>query len=138
MAHLVRFFSFFSPPSPAQSSAAGYVDDRACKECHEELYQSYQSTGMARSFYPAEPSQIAPDLDKPYYHEASRRHYVMTQRGGKLVLKRYCLDEAGGRFAELESEVADLKARMPSLDSFTAALNSMGLATKQDLQHYES
>lgn len=86
-------------------AVAGYVDDRACKECHEQLFESYQSMGMAQSFYPPDPDKTIEDLDKPYYHAASKRYYVMTQRDSKLVLKRYCLDSAGKPFAELESEV---------------------------------
>ena len=86
-------------------AAAGYVDDRACKECHEQLFKSYQSMGMAQSFYPPDPDKTTEDLDKPYYHAASQRYYLMTQRDDKLVLKRYCQDAEGQKFAEFESEV---------------------------------
>jgi tetratricopeptide (TPR) repeat protein len=90
----------------SRGAVAGYVDDRACKECHEQLFESYQSVGMSQSFYPADPKQAPEGLDKPYYHAASQRYYLMTERDDKLVLKRYCQDAEGQQFAEFESEVA--------------------------------
>ena len=105
-----------SPPAPGGDTVAGYpvsrgaspgyVPDQACRQCHEELFDTYQTMGMARSFYPPTPDRIVETLDQPFFHQASNRYYVMTQRDDKLYLRRYCLDPAGEKFAELETEVA--------------------------------
>lgn len=87
-------------------AAAGYIDDASCKECHQQLYDSYQSVGMARSFYPPSQDRIVEDLGKTFHHPLTGHHYQMSFRGGKLYQKRYRLDEQQQPFAELETEVA--------------------------------
>lgn len=70
-------------------AAAGYVDDRACGECHEENAASYAGVGMARSF--ARPSEaIAIEaFGRPFTHSRSGETYEMSPRGDTLVFRRW-------------------------------------------------
>ncbi|MEM7353901.1 MAG: tetratricopeptide repeat protein [Acidobacteriota bacterium] len=87
-------------------AASGYVDDRLCGSCHTDLFESYQSVGMARSFYRPAPEKVIEDFDdNHYYHAPSGRHYEMTQDEGRYVFRRYQLDEAGRRINLWEQEV---------------------------------
>ncbi|MEE2886562.1 MAG: hypothetical protein VX951_03935, partial [Planctomycetota bacterium] len=87
-------------------AAAGYIEDAACRECHADIYDSYQSVGMARSFYPPSKDKIVENLDQTFHHHLTGRYYEMNFRDGKLYQKRYQLDQQGRRFAEFEAEVA--------------------------------
>ena len=87
-------------------AAAGYVPDRACADCHQELYDSYQATGMARSFYRPDPSRAVEALGETFIQPETGFHYEMSARDGKYFQRRYCVDEDGRRFAEHEEEVA--------------------------------
>lgn len=87
-------------------AAAGYVPDRACADCHEEIYESYQATGMARSFYRPDPERAVEAFDETFIQPETGFHYEMSVRDGKYYQRRYCQDDAGRRFAEHEQEVA--------------------------------
>lgn len=89
-----------------RGAAAGYVPDQSCKECHEPLFESYQSVGMARSFYQLTPATAVEDFGKTFFQEETRYYYEMNERDGKYYQKRYCKDEFGTKFAEHEVEVA--------------------------------
>ena len=88
-----------------KSPTEGYVPDLQCRECHQELYESYQQVGMAQSFYPADGAKLIEDFENNhYYHELSDQHYEMLVRDGKIVQRRYQLDESEQRINELEVE----------------------------------
>ena len=89
-----------------RGAAAGYVSDKACKECHEDEWTSYQSVGMARSFYPPDPDHVVEDLPQTFHHARTGYYYEMSLQNGKYVLHRYCKDDAGRRFAEYKAQVA--------------------------------
>lgn len=81
-------------PGATTGAAVGYVDDQTCARCHAELFKSFQSTGMARSFFPADQRDIKEDFGG-FYHDASRQHFEMKLDEGKYVFRRYLLDDAG-------------------------------------------
>jgi tetratricopeptide (TPR) repeat protein len=77
-------------------AAPGYVEDRACANCHGELYESYQEVGMARAFYrPSQELLIEDFANAHFFHEASQRHYEMLWHDGKMTFRRYQLDGNG-------------------------------------------
>lgn len=76
-------------------AAAGYVPDLACSTCHMNLYQSYQSVGMARSFtLPANAKPIE-KFGEEFYHAASERYYRIDKHDDKLTFYRYQKDLNG-------------------------------------------
>ena len=64
--------------------------------------------GMSHAFYAPDPDRVieTADLDKEFVHEKSGFHYVMSFRDGRYVLRRFCVDAKGRRFAEIEQAVA--------------------------------
>ena len=87
-------------------AAPGYVPDRVCAGCHQELYNSYQEVGMSRSFYAPRASNAIEDFASDgFYHEPSKRHYQMIRRDGRLVMKRHQLDASGEPINAVEQEV---------------------------------
>ncbi|GAB5404871.1 MAG: hypothetical protein Aurels2KO_31020 [Aureliella sp.] len=88
------------------SPTAGYVPDEACRDCHQELYDSYQDVGMANSYYPASKARAIEDFENShYYHPASDRHYEMEAKNGELFQVRYQTDSGGNRKNELRVKV---------------------------------
>jgi predicted CXXCH cytochrome family protein len=87
-------------------AAPGYVEDRACANCHSELYESYQEVAMARAFYrPSQEVKIEDFSNAHLYHEASLRHYEMHWRDGKMTFRRYQLAGDGQPINVFECDV---------------------------------
>ena len=87
-------------------AAPGYVPDEACAECHETVFEAYQSMGMANSFTRADDAKVIEDFENNhFYHEASDRHYEMNRVDGSYVLTRYRMDKDGGRYAFASEKV---------------------------------
>jgi hypothetical protein len=87
-------------------AAPGYVNDRACSYCHGEKYRSYQSVGMAKSFYrPSSRPPIENFERNRFFHEPSQRHYELSRRDGDYWFRRWQLDAAGEPINELEIKV---------------------------------
>ena len=89
------------------SVAAQFVDAAVCKGCHNEIWQTYRETGMARSFYRPAADNTVEDYDagEPFHHEASDRYYLMTRRDGRYFQRRYQKDSRGRETNVLEKEI---------------------------------
>ncbi|BDC48947.1 hypothetical protein F183_A12630 [Bryobacterales bacterium F-183] len=79
------------------SAAIAQADaSKACGGCHKEIWESYQKTGMGRSF--ALPTaQNTPLPAQPYFHEASDSYFQMLFRDGAWFQRRHQLDPTTGR-----------------------------------------
>lgn len=87
-------------------AAPGYVGDRICGSCHQDLYRSFQDVGMARSFYPPSAAEVIEDFDaEPFYHDRSQRYYEMRRRGDGIRFRRFQLDDNGAEINVLEQDV---------------------------------
>ena len=81
----------------------GYVGDKACASCHEEIAARYARTGMARSWAPtgqAEPVEEVP-AEGVVVEAGDGLRYEITRAAGKLTVTEYRLDERGQRVHEL-------------------------------------
>ena len=92
---------------PLSIQAASYVDPAACTGCHIDIWETYRTTGMGRSFRRLGPDTTAADLQTRgrFYHPASDRHYIVEERGGRLFQRRYQRDPAGREENVLEKEI---------------------------------
>lgn len=82
--------------APTTGAAPGYVPDRVCAVCHDEIADSYAEVGMARAFTRPEKAVPVEDLTGvELVHEASGHHYRMIRRDGRIVFTRWTLDETG-------------------------------------------
>jgi predicted CXXCH cytochrome family protein len=70
--------------SIAWAAEPGYVNPATCRPCHAEIFDSYQKTGMARSFAPV--GNISLPVD--FFHVASQRRYVIAQKKEGYFLQR--------------------------------------------------
>jgi tetratricopeptide (TPR) repeat protein len=85
---------------------SGFVEDLTCADCHQELYDSYQHVGMARSFFAPTKDKWVEDLSNShYYHPATDRHYEMVAKGEDLYQVRYQTDAQGQQKNRLEIKV---------------------------------
>lgn len=79
-----------------------YVGDDACATCHEDLYASYQSHGMARSFYRLTPETAIEDFSGVVVrHEPSGFTYETRRDGDRFVQIEYREGPDGTRTHEL-------------------------------------
>ncbi len=86
--------------------APGYVEDRACATCHNDLYRSFQELGKARSFSKAGTESVIEDFSRNRgSHKASKRHYEMNLEDEKYQFKRYQLDGDSSHINVIEQEV---------------------------------
>jgi Tfp pilus assembly protein PilF len=103
-----------APPDPLASlgfkvtggAAPGYVEDRACAVCHNDLWQSYQAVGMARSFARPRAEVFIEDFEhNRFHHEPSDRWYEMRRDGDRLIFRRWQQDSEGKPVHVFEREV---------------------------------
>ena len=92
--------AFNSESNPGLENAA-FVDDTECAPCHQEIYDSYQSVAMSKSFYDFDATQTVESFqDNYFFHEASGNHYEMKIVGKKLQVHRYRQRSDGTRYGE--------------------------------------
>ncbi len=86
-------------------AAPGYVADRVCADCHQDVAGSFAAVGMARSFFRPSHERAIEAFGVPFEHAASHRVYLMEWRGDRLLFRRWQLGLHGERVNELELEV---------------------------------
>ncbi len=101
-----------SPSEPAATRFAGgrddgFVETSTCAGCHQEIHETYQHTGMGRSFSRAQPETMVEDFEgnNTYHHEASGRYYTMLARGGEYYQRRHELDSSGNEINVVEQKI---------------------------------
>jgi tetratricopeptide (TPR) repeat protein len=92
--------------SPAREEAS-YVFPETCAGCHRAIWETYQKTGMARSFYPPDSANILEDFAKnnTYYHKPSDNYFTMLRRDGQYYQRRYQIDFAGKEVNVMEKRI---------------------------------
>lgn len=82
--------------SVTEGAAAGYIEDKACQQCHPAHWKTYQEVGMSHSFSEVKEKNFIENFDlPPYFHEPSQRYYHITRNNDDLTFKRYQLDHEG-------------------------------------------
>ena len=67
-----------------------YVGDATCATCHEDLYASYQTHGMAQSLYPLTDERAVEDFSGvEVVHEPTGFVYVARRDGDRFVQEEY-------------------------------------------------
>ena len=88
------------------SGEVGYVGEAACATCHEELFASYQTHGMANSLYPLTPENVVEDFSGVTLHHApSGFYYTVYDRDGAYFQEEYRLDAAGQKTHRLARQM---------------------------------
>lgn len=77
----------------AQNNA--WADPAACATCHVDKALGFAKTGMGRSFYKLQPSNVVEALGRTFYHKASDSYFVMFERDGAYYQRRWQKDFNG-------------------------------------------
>jgi len=79
----------------------------ACAGCHREVWDTYQRTGMGRSFYRLSPERVVEDFENKntFYHQPSDSYFTMFRRGRDYFQRRYQLDPAGEPVNVMEKRI---------------------------------
>lgn len=93
-------------PLATTGRAAGYVGGAACRDCHSDLYESYQKVAMGRSLYRPTSDNIIEDYttNTEYYHAPSQQYFRMSHENGKFYQARYQKGPGGERMNETKVE----------------------------------
>jgi Tfp pilus assembly protein PilF len=114
--------------NPFKNVQSEFVGDKACVSCHEDLYNSYQSHGMAQSFYALTSKNVVEDFNAaPIKDPKSNYEYRVYQEGGKYYQEEYEM-EAGQK---IHTAVREMKYVM---GSGTAARTYL---TEENGRYYE-
>ena len=86
-------------------SQGGSSED--CSACHQEIYDSHQTTGMGRAFSLPDPTNTLGEeqQEATYYHPASDRHYTVARRNGSYYLSRHQLNQKEKTINRVEKEI---------------------------------
>lgn len=89
-----------APDSPflnvSRDAEVTFVGDETCATCHEDLYDSYQSHGMAQSFYRLTPENAVEDFSGVVlHHESSGFSYRAYRDGDRFVQEEFRLGPDG-------------------------------------------
>ncbi len=83
-----------------------YVGSEACASCHGDLYSSFQTHGMANSYYPMGPEVAVEEFtDAAVYHERSDLWYRMYREGERFYQEEYRLASNGDTTHSLVREI---------------------------------
>ncbi|MEI9970752.1 MAG: cytochrome c3 family protein [Ignavibacteriota bacterium] len=98
---ILRLFFALAIVSIASAQGA-YVDRKLCANCHPSIARTYARTGMARSFYRANPQDVTP---VSFHHLASDTWYAMVSEAGKLYQRRWRIGPDGKEIDRADSSV---------------------------------
>jgi predicted CXXCH cytochrome family protein len=113
LAAAIYFFRPFPVTSPTTQDPAGktaenrYVDTSVCADCHPAIAETYQRTGMGRSFRRPTTSTTIGDKANSvsYYHKASDSYFTMIEREGRFYQRRHQIGFDGKETNSIEKEI---------------------------------
>lgn len=113
-----------SPPAPAAPAAStpdpldklgvratsgaapGYLADAVCRNCHTEIWESYQHVGMAQSFRRPGNERPVEDFGIDYVHSPTETTYRIVETDSGPVFERFQLDAEGEPINKVELPVS--------------------------------
>ncbi|HYR90102.1 MAG TPA: tetratricopeptide repeat protein [Terriglobia bacterium] len=84
-----------------------YVDPTLCADCHPNISETYQHTGMGRSFSrPTTANTVGePKNAVTFYHKPSDSYFTMMERDGRFYQRRYQIGFDGKETNSLEKQI---------------------------------
>ena len=83
-------------------AAAGYLDDAVCRNCHEDLYESYQHVGMSQSMKRPGNAIAVEEFGVEYFHEPTQNVYRIVATDSGPVFERFQRDGNGAAINQVE------------------------------------
>ena len=112
-AGVIYFTQFRSAPAPEPQAPEinltenRYVDPTLCAGCHANIWETYQRTGMGRSFARAVAGNTVGDKKNPvtFYHKASDSYFTTIERDGRFYQRRHQTGFDGKQTNAIEKEI---------------------------------
>ncbi|MBO6573949.1 MAG: tetratricopeptide repeat protein [Rhodothermales bacterium] len=125
---LVALLVGCAPADPSVSDVpvvtAAYTGDTACASCHEDQYASFQSHGMANSFYAMHPERVIEDFPGPaVYHEESDFYYRAFREGDRFFQEEYRLDDRGTQTHRLVRPITHVVGSAQAARTYVSHVN---------------
>jgi hypothetical protein len=107
---LLPFAAFLLCAGAVPAAPAGYANPATCATCHRAIAETYQRTGMGRSFYrPARDNTIEDyTRNNTYYHQASNQYFRMYQHDDRYFARRHQIGPDGQETNVVEKEIHSL------------------------------
>jgi predicted CXXCH cytochrome family protein len=107
---VAAFYVIRTRPREAAQNIEGekrYVEPALCAACHPNVWETYQRTGMARSFGAPALANTTGEAGRSvtYYHKASESYFTMIERGGRFYQRRHQTGFDGKETNVLEKEI---------------------------------
>ena len=74
---------------------ASYVGSQACRECHEEIYDSYRASPMGQSMAVAADAEQIETFTNVHFEPGGGRHYEVNREGDKIFHKQIDIGSDG-------------------------------------------
>jgi tetratricopeptide (TPR) repeat protein len=99
--------TFLLSALPLPGAPPGYADPALCAGCHKSIAESYNRTGMGRSFYRPDRRNTVEDYThhNTFFHQASDEHYTMYERDGRYYQRRHQTGPDGREINVIELQV---------------------------------
>ena len=100
------FFTQYHRNDPEKVAAGDYVDSSECASCHPTIYETFEHSGMGRSFSRLGPTTIEDfKVKNTFYHQASGRYYTMVERDGRYFQRGHEIGPNGEEINVVEKEI---------------------------------
>jgi len=95
------------PPAQVKVTPNRYVDPSMCADCHPKISETYNRTGMGRSFSrPTAANTIGGEKNpSTFYHKASDSYFTMIERDGRFYQRRHQIGFDGKETNSVEKEI---------------------------------
>ena len=89
------------------SDSAQYIGMRECRNCHQDIYETYIKTGMGHSFGKASLNRSDADFSNHVVYDSTSNLFYQMQKRGKnsMVIKEFRI--VGGDTVHLREEMVD-------------------------------
>ncbi len=87
-------------------AAPGYLEDTVCRNCHTDIWESYQHVGMAQSFKRPGNERPIEDFGREYVHAATDTTYRVVETDDGPVFESYQRDADGEPINKLELPIS--------------------------------
>lgn len=97
--------AFYIGAQPQPEGPAEYAPPQVCAACHRGIWDTYQLSGMGRSFAAPTAENTLANWKGSYYHAPSESYFTMLRRGDKFFQRRHQLSPDGRQTNVLEKQI---------------------------------
>ncbi len=91
--------------SQSASAAREYASPETCAACHRSIWDTYQKTGMGRSFYRPSAANTPEIAGGSFYHKSSGSYFTALRREGNYFQRRHQIGSDGREVNVMEKRI---------------------------------